>query len=114
MARPYHYTIDSEAVIVKLNQILEVELAGTVRFTHYSFMIFGYSRIPIVSWFRAQAKKTILHAQQAGELVTHLGGHPSGTNQRPLGADLTLHYGQLKSFFLMAVVFVSGDRLLLH
>ena len=77
MTRPYHYNIDSESVVSKLNQILEAELAGTVRYTHYSFMVFGYSRIPIVSWFRSQAQETILHAQQAGELVTHLGGHPS-------------------------------------
>lgn len=77
MARPYHYTIDTKAVIGKLNQVLEAELAGTVRYTHYSLMIFGYSRIPIVSWLRSQANETLLHAQQAGELVTHLGGHPS-------------------------------------
>ena len=40
------------AVIVTLNQILELELAGVVRYMHYSFMIFGHSRIPIVSWLR--------------------------------------------------------------
>ena len=40
-------------------------------------MVFGYGRIPIVSWFRSQADETLLHAQQAGEMVTHLGGHPS-------------------------------------
>ncbi len=77
MARPYHYAIDSKAVIAKLNQILESELAGTVRYTHYSLMVFGFSRIPVVGWFREQAQETLLHAQQAGELVTHLGGHPS-------------------------------------
>jgi bacterioferritin len=56
---------------------MESELAGVVRFTHYSLMVFGYGRIPIVSWFRGQAQETLQHAQQAGELVTHLGGHPS-------------------------------------
>jgi bacterioferritin len=69
--------IDNEAVIAQLNRILESELAGVVRYTHYSLMVFGYSRIPIVSWFRSQADETLLHAQQAGEWVTQLGGHPS-------------------------------------
>jgi bacterioferritin len=70
-------TIDKQAVIGTLNRILESELAGVIRYTHYSLMVYGYGRIPIVSWFRAQANETLLHAQQAGEWVTHLGGHPS-------------------------------------
>lgn len=69
--------LDNSAVIDQLNRILESELAGVVRYTHYSLMVFGHSRIPIVSWFRGQADETLLHAQQAGELVTRLGGHPS-------------------------------------
>ncbi len=69
--------IDKGQVITQLNQILESELAGVVRYTHYSLMIFGYNRIPIVSWFRSQADETLIHAQQAGEMITHLGGHPS-------------------------------------
>ena len=69
--------IDNDAVIAQLNRILEAELAGCVRYTHYSLMVFGYSRIPIVSWFRAHADETLRHAQQAGEMITGLGGHPS-------------------------------------
>lgn len=69
--------IDSNKVIKLLNQILEAELAGVVRYTHYSLMIFGYNRIPIVSWMRDQATESMAHAQEAGELITHLGGHPS-------------------------------------
>ncbi len=68
---------DREAVIAVLNEILEAELAGVVRYTHYSFMVYGYNRIPIVEWLRAQATGSLLHANQAGELVTHFGGHPS-------------------------------------
>jgi bacterioferritin len=74
---PRSSNIDTDAVITQLNRILESELAGVVRYTHYSLMVFGYSRIPIVSWFRSQANETLTHAQQAGELVTRLGGHPS-------------------------------------
>lgn len=69
--------INESAVVEVLNRILELELAGVVRYTHYSFMVFGYSRIPVVSWLRKQAEESQLHAQEAGELVTHLGWHPS-------------------------------------
>jgi bacterioferritin len=69
--------IDRSAVLAVLNKILEAELAGVVRYTHYSFMVYGYGRIPIVKWLRSQADESLLHAQQAGELVTSLGGHPS-------------------------------------
>lgn len=69
--------IDNDAVVKVLNTILETELAGVVRYTHYSLMIFGYNRIPIVSWMRGQAGESLAHANEAGELITHLGAHPS-------------------------------------
>ena len=68
---------DKQKVLGLLNKILEMELAGAVRYTHYSFMIFGYNRIPIVSWLRTQATESMAHAQQAGEIITALGEHPS-------------------------------------
>ncbi|HEX6190558.1 MAG TPA: ferritin-like domain-containing protein, partial [Pyrinomonadaceae bacterium] len=68
---------DKKAVVALLNEILETELAGVVRYTHYSLMIFGHNRIPIVSWLRGEANTCLAHANQAGELVTHLGEHPS-------------------------------------
>ncbi|MDP3877666.1 MAG: ferritin-like domain-containing protein [Methylobacter sp.] len=60
-----------------LNKIMELELAGVVRYTHYSLMIYGYNRIPIVSWLKDNASESLMHAHKAGELVTLLGGHPS-------------------------------------
>ena len=69
--------IDKERVVTLLNRILEEELAGVVRYTHYSFLVFGYGRIPIVSWLRSQADESLLHAQEAGEMITLLGAHPS-------------------------------------
>ena len=69
--------LNEDRVLELLNRILEYELAGVVRYTHYSLMVFGYNRIPIVSWLRSQADESLQHAQQAGELVTHFGGHPS-------------------------------------
>ncbi|MBN2702367.1 MAG: bacterioferritin [Methylothermaceae bacterium] len=70
-------TLNQDKVIELLNRILEMELAGVVRYTHYSFMVFGYSRIPIVSWMQAQADESLAHAREAGELITHFGSHPS-------------------------------------
>ena len=49
------HELDKEKVVAVLNKILEMELAGVVRYTHYSLLVFGYSRIPIVSWLRDQA-----------------------------------------------------------
>jgi bacterioferritin len=60
-----------------LNRILELELAGVVKYTHYSLMVYGYNRIPIVSWLKENATESLAHAHKAGELVTLLGGHPS-------------------------------------
>ena len=69
--------VDQKKVCATLNRILEQELAGVVRYTHYSFMIYGFGRIPIVSWLRAQADESLTHAQKAGELITTLDGYPS-------------------------------------
>ena len=57
---------DNTAVLAVLNRILEAELAGVVRYTHYSLMVYGYGRIPIVDWLRGQASESLLHAQDAG------------------------------------------------
>ena len=69
--------IDKAAAVKLLNQIMEAELAGVVRYTHYSLMVFGHNRIPIVSWLRNEANTCLSHANEAGELVTHFGEHPS-------------------------------------
>ena len=68
---------DTAAAVKLLNQIMEAELAGVVRYTHYSLMVFGHNRIPIVSWLRNEANTCLTHANEAGELVTHFGEHPS-------------------------------------
>lgn len=90
---------NQEAVLDVLNQILEKELAGVVRYTHYSFMVFGYHRIPIVSWLRSQADEGLAHAHKAGELITHLGGHPS----LGIGALLETHNHDIGQILLEAL-----------
>lgn len=67
----------NKAAIDALNRIMELELAGVVKYTHYSLMVYGFNRIPIVSWMKGNADESLVHAHRAGELVTLLGGHPS-------------------------------------
>lgn len=69
--------MNKKKVLDTLNAVLECELAGVVRYTHYSLMVYGHTRIPIVSWLREQATESLDHANQAGEHITTLGGHPS-------------------------------------
>ncbi len=71
--------MNEKKVLEILNKILECELAGVVRYTHYSLMVFGHNRIPIVKWLRDQATESLTHANVAGEHITTLGGHPSLT-----------------------------------
>ena len=78
-----------------LNSIMEYELAGVVRYTHYALMVRGPNRIPIVDFFKAQATESLQHAQQAGEILTGLEGHPTvsiapiqETHQHSIGALL--------------------------
>ncbi len=68
---------EKQSAIEVLNRIMELELAGVVRYTHYALMVFGYNRIPIVSWLDGNANESLAHAKRAGEFVTMFGGHPS-------------------------------------
>jgi len=69
--------LDNTKTVDVLNRLLEAELAGVVRYTHYSFLVFGFGRIPIVDWLRTQATESLSHAQQIGEWITALGAYPS-------------------------------------
>ncbi|MCE0722551.1 MULTISPECIES: ferritin-like domain-containing protein [Legionella] len=66
-----------DAIIKILNALLELEMAGVVRYTHYSFMVFGFNRIPICKWMRDQAQESLNHAHSIGELITHFSYHPT-------------------------------------
>jgi bacterioferritin len=69
--------LDQDKAIDTLRSLMEFELAGVVRYTHYALMVTGPNRIPIVDFFKAQATESLLHAQQVGEILTGLEGHPS-------------------------------------
>ena len=69
--------IDSDPeVLTALEEIVALELAGVLRFTHYSLMVTGPHRLPIVEFMQGQASESLAHAQRAGEILTGLGGHP--------------------------------------
>lgn len=80
-------SFDRQGAVKLLNEILETELAGVVRYTHYALMVFGHNRIPITAWLRGEATTCLAHANEAGELVTHFGEHPS----LKIGALLETH-----------------------
>ena len=60
-----------------LDDLYAHEVAGIVRYLHYSFMIMGHARIPIQKWLREQATESMQHSILVGEKITSLGGHPS-------------------------------------
>lgn len=67
----------SEKAMKLLNAVFQEEMAGIIRYMHYSFMIMGHNRIPIQSWFRGQANESMRHAILIGEKITSYGGHPT-------------------------------------
>ena len=69
--------MNKEKIIEKLTEIFDLELSGVIRYTHYSLMIFGHNRLPLVDFFKAQAVESLDHANLAGEHITGLGGHPT-------------------------------------
>ncbi len=69
--------LNTNQAISLLNDILEYELAGVVKYTHFALMVTGPNRLILDKFFKGQASESLQHAQQAGELLTGLGGHPS-------------------------------------
>ena len=69
--------MNQKEVLESLNKILEHELAGVVKYTHYAFMVQGPYRLSVVQWLREQAQESLAHAEAVGEHVTSLGEHPT-------------------------------------
>jgi bacterioferritin len=75
MARAFQFDVD--AVVEKLNRILQMELSAVIYYTHYSFMIYGHARIPITSWLQDNATESLTHAQEAGQMIMRLHKRPA-------------------------------------
>lgn len=107
-----------------LNHILEMELAGAIHYTHYSFMVYGYTRIPIVKWLEEQATESMAHARTAGEMVTQLGAHPSlgigpllETQKHDIGDILRESLGHEKAtlkYYEKLLNLVAGENVMLE
>ena len=69
--------LNTAKVCTLLNEIIELEMAGVVRYAHSSLMITGPNRIPIVAFLQEQATESLDHALIAGEFITGFDGHPS-------------------------------------
>jgi len=117
-------SFDREKAITVLNRILELELAGVVRYTHYALMVYGYQRIPIVGWLKKNAEESLVHAHRAGELVTLLGGHPSlgigpllETERHDIGDILREsleHEAMARAAYYELLALVEGNHVLLE
>lgn len=90
---------DVAAAVDRLGKILEMELATIVYYTHYAFMIYGHARIPIRSWFNEQATESLTHAQEAGDLIVHLGHRP----KMGIAALPTTHHNTIDEILAEAV-----------
>ena len=75
MARPFKFDVDP--VVAQLDRILQMELAGVIYYTHYSFMVYGHARIPITAWLRENATESLTHAKEAGEMIMRLHKRPA-------------------------------------
>ena len=116
--------LDTPRVLTLLNRILEQELAGVVRYTHYSLLVYGFHRIPIIGWLREQADESLLHAQKAGEMVTHFGAYPSleigpllDSHKHDIGQILREsleHEGQALALYKELLTVVEGASVMLE
>src|SRR5580704_9876575 len=75
MTRAFQF--DVERVTEQLDRILQMELAGVIYYTHYSFMVYGHARIPITAWLRENATESLTHAQEAGEMIMRVHRRPA-------------------------------------
>ena len=60
------WIMDHDEAIAVLNEIVELELAGAVRYTQYSLMVFGHARIPIIDWMRGQSHRGVAPRDRRG------------------------------------------------
>jgi bacterioferritin len=59
-----------------LQQILEFELAGVVRYTTYSLMVNNTDKNEIVDFLREQAEESLFHSRKVGEVLVSINGNP--------------------------------------
>ena len=98
-------TLNSEEVCNILNEIMEYELAGVVRYTHSALMVSGPYRIPIVTFLKEQATESLMHAQQAGELIE---GINQGIFAGQIGLDCPANHGREPLYYALILCWLIG------
>ena len=116
--------MDKTKVLECLNKILELELAGVVRYTHYAFMVQGPYRLSVLNWLREQAKESLMHAELVGEHITSLGEHPTlkigellethkHSTEDILNACLEHERAAIKAYYIL-LKNIEGDSIMLE
>ena len=100
--------INTNEVCDILNEIMEYELAGVVRYTHSSMMVSGPYRLPIVTFLKEQAAESLMHAQLAGEKIASTSGLAFAAQVDPNTGSSTPVISQILMLFLL-VVFLAID-----
>ena len=77
--------LNEQRVCEILNEIIELEMAGVVRYAHSSLMVTGPNRIPIVAFLQEQATESLDHALQAGEYITGMDARIGYPNEHLAG-----------------------------
>jgi bacterioferritin len=67
---------DQQKTLDLLQNIMEYELAGVIRYTYYSLVVTGSNRTAIVDFIKEQAEESLTHAQRVGEILVSLKGNP--------------------------------------
>ena len=100
--------MNKERIIKKLSEIFNLELTGVIRYTHYALMIFGANRLPLIDFYRQQAKESLVHADMIGEHITGLGGHPPLNTENtsvvapPISTPTTDIFSESAIFFIIS------------
>jgi bacterioferritin len=68
--------LDQQKTLDLLQNIMEYELAGVIRYTYYSLVVTGSNRTAIVDFIKEQAEESLTHAQRVGEILVSLKGNP--------------------------------------
>jgi bacterioferritin len=100
--------MNKQTVIKKLNEMMNIELNGAMKYIQYSYFVFGVRRKPIVEFLREQAEESIGHAMKVGDKIVALGGNPTVTVNEDLKARKITIEQILKESILIETKALNG------
>jgi bacterioferritin len=84
--------LDKSKAVELLNRILEAELARVVRYTHYSLLVFGFNRIPIVACASKPPSHWPMHSRPERWSPISASIRPSRSDRCAIRPDGHRHY----------------------